>query len=88
METKYQLENLDGKSQAKIAMTANARPGAGSKFNIKDHQHSGTVLFSIEDGRLVEIDQTQKLVTERPYRETTIVVTLSSTQKTTVTPVP
>jgi hypothetical protein len=53
---------------------------------VKEHAQSGKILFSAEDGRLVESERTQKLITERPYRETTIVVTLSSKQKTTMTP--
>jgi hypothetical protein len=84
LETTYRLESIDDKSVAKIAIAAKAQPGPGSKTTIKEHQHSGTILFSAVDGRLVQIDQTQKLVTERPYRETTITVTLNSTQKTAV----
>jgi hypothetical protein len=82
LETTYRLESIDEKSVAKIAMTAKAQAGPGSKTTIKDHQHSGTILFSVSDGRTLEIEQKQKLVTERPYRETTITVTLDSTQKT------
>ena len=84
LDTTYRLENLDERSVAKITVSAKAQPGSGSKSTIKDNQHSGTVLFSASDGRLMQIDQQQKLVTERPYRETTITVTLDSTQKTTV----
>jgi hypothetical protein len=51
---------------------------------IKDHQQTGTVLFSVEEGRVVSAKQSQTLVTERPYRETTIVVTLKSEQTTTI----
>lgn len=53
-------------------------------IRIKDHQQSGRVLFSVKAGRVVESEQTQTLVTERPYRDTLITVTLQSTQKTTV----
>jgi hypothetical protein len=84
LETTYRLESVDDKSVAMIAMTAKAQAGPGSKTTIKDHQHSGTISFSLADGRMLEIDQEQKLVTERPYRETTITVTLDSTQKTTL----
>jgi hypothetical protein len=84
LETAYTLESIDDKSLAKIAMTATAQPGSGSKTTIKEHQHGGTILFSASEGRLVQIDQKQKLVTERPYRETTITVTLDSKQTTTV----
>lgn len=91
LDTTYRLDGLtdqDGKRLAKIGLTAKATPGAGAKINIKSHDHSGTIVFSADEGRVVEISQTQKLVTERPYRETTIVVTLNSTQKTTVKPMP
>ena len=84
LETTYRLENIDEKSLAKIAMTAKAQPGPGSKTSIKEHQHSGSISFSANEGRLMQIDQKQKLVTERPYRETTITVTLDSTQTTTM----
>ena len=82
LETTYRLEGIDNTSMARITMTAKAQPGPGSKTAIKEHQHSGTISFSAPDGHLREIDQKQKLVTERPYRETTITVTLDSTQKT------
>ncbi len=84
LETTYELQSIDEKGLAKIAMTAKAQPGTGSKMTIKEHQHSGTIQFSATDGRLLDIDQTQKLVTERPYRETTITVTLTSEQKTSI----
>lgn len=84
LDTTYRLESIDDKSVAKIGINAKAQPGPGSKTTIKEHQHSGTIQFSVANGRLIEIDQVQKLVTERPYRETTITVTLSSTQKTTI----
>ena len=59
------------------------RPAVG-KLAVKSHQQSGTVQFAVEAGRVTQAEQTQKLVTERPYRETTIVVTLSSRQTTKV----
>jgi hypothetical protein len=86
LDTTYQMEGLDNHSIAKVASTSKAQAAPGSKANVKQYQHSGTILFSVEDGRPVEIKQTQKLVTERPYRETTITVTLSSTQTTTIQP--
>jgi uncharacterized protein DUF6263 len=57
---------------------------ASTKLKIKEHQQTGTILFSSATGRLVHAEQTQKLLTERPYRETTIVVTLVSKQQTVV----
>ncbi len=84
LDTTYRLESFEDKSVAKIDISAKAQAGTGSKTTIKENQHSGTVWFSVSEGRLVQIDQKQKLVTERPYRDTTITVTLDSTQKTTV----
>jgi uncharacterized protein DUF6263 len=57
-----------------------------AKIAVKSHEQTGVILFSPEDGRVIDAEQTQKLVTESPYRETTIVVTLTSTQKTTIKP--
>lgn len=61
------------------------KPAVG-KLGVKSHEQSGTIQFAVDAGRVTEAEQTQKLVTERPYRETTIVVTLSSKQTTTVRP--
>ncbi len=83
-ETTYELQNINTNSIATIAMTAKAQSGAGSKTTIKEQQHSGTISFPTAFSRFIEIDQTQRLVTERPYRETTITVTLSSKQTTTI----
>ncbi len=84
LETTYRLDGIDNNSVARITMTAKAQAGPGSKTAIKEHQDSGTISFSAPDGRLMEINQQQKLVTERPYRETTITVTLDSKQTTTL----
>jgi hypothetical protein len=54
------------------------------KLRIKEHQQTGTLWFDSAAGRLVSAEQSQKLVTERPYRDTTIVVTLESKQQTKV----
>jgi Family of unknown function (DUF6263) len=76
-----------------IEMTTKLDPQAtgsnassSGQIAIKTQKQTGTILFSADQGRVVEAEQTQQLVTERPYRDTTIVVTLSSTQKTTVKP--
>jgi hypothetical protein len=82
LEAMYQLEGIDGESVARIGTKAKVTPGAGSTTRIKEHEHSGVVRFSLADGRVLDIEQKQKLVTERPYRETTITVTLNSVQTT------
>lgn len=61
--------------------TASATAG---RVSLKSHEQQGSILFSLDRGYLTSAEQTQKLVTERPYRDVTIVVTLSSTQQTTV----
>jgi hypothetical protein len=60
---------------------------ASSKPTIKEHTQSGRVLFSTQEGRVVSAEQEQTLITERPYRDTTIVVTLKSKQITALKPV-
>ncbi len=64
-------------------------PSAGGKkppLVLKTHELAGKVLFDAELGRLVSAEQKQTLATERPYRETTIEVKLTSTQTSTLSP--
>jgi Family of unknown function (DUF6263) len=80
-----------GQKLEKIDVTAKLTPVAvaaskGPKLSIKSHEQTGTILFAADQGRLVRAEQTQKLSTERPYRETTISVTLESKQTTTIKP--
>jgi len=81
----------DGQKLERIEVTAKLTPAADkagaaktSKLTLKSHEQSGTLLFSADQGRLVRAEQTQKLTTERPYRETTITVDLESKQTTTI----
>jgi hypothetical protein len=61
------------------------KPSTAKKATtIKEHAQSGVILFSTDQGRVVSAEQTQKLTTERPHRDTTIVVTLQSKQTTTL----
>ena len=76
-----QLEKIE--TQAAIESLAAL---ASDGLKIKEHQQSGTIFFSSEQGRLIEAEQTQKLVTERPFRDTTITVTLLSKLTTTLKP--
>ncbi|MFN0019414.1 MAG: hypothetical protein ACKVP0_14205 [Pirellulaceae bacterium] len=57
------------------------------KLTLKEQKQTGHALFSAELGRVVSAEQTQTLVTEAPYRETIITVTVESTVKTVVTSV-
>ncbi len=65
---------------APVAEAATGKP----VLTLKSHEQTGHFLFSPASGRLVSAEQNQSLTTERPYRETTIVVTLTSKQTTTV----
>jgi hypothetical protein len=96
-ETTYQFASIgdrDGKQLCQIetnsklaSISAASAPQAPSaKIALKSHEQTGTILFSAEEGRLIETEQTQKLVTERSYREVTIVVKLDSKQTTKITP--
>ena len=93
------LNDQNGKSVAQLEMSAKLDPAAepalpaklppGKKpavgrLQVKDHQQKGTIQFAVNDGRVTGAEQTQKLVTERRYRDATIIVTLSSKQATKV----
>lgn len=61
---------------------------AGNKppLVLKSHELTGKMLFDADAGRLVSAEQQQMLATERPYRETTITVRLTSRQTATLSP--
>lgn len=79
-----------GQKLDKIDFTSNLTlvPGGakGLKLTLKEQKQSGHALFSAEQGSVVSAEQTQKLVTEAPYRETKITVTVESTVKTQISP--
>lgn len=78
----------DGQKLEKIEAKTELAPAAPdmSKLMMKEHQQQGEVLFDLAAGRVFKATQVQTLVTERPYRETQIVVTLKSQQQTTISP--
>jgi len=78
----------DGQKLEKIEVKTELKPAAPnmSKLMMKEHKQQGEVLFDLAAGRVFKATQVQTLVTERPYRETQIVVTLQSNQQTTVGP--
>ena len=82
-EEGQKLDRIDSTSKVTLL------PGGTKnlKLTLKSQEQTGHVLFSAEQGRLVSAEQTQKLVTEAPYRETTITVTVDSTVKTSISPV-
>lgn len=83
------LEKLAAAEAAKITQTALLEPlgPPAGKALLKQQDSRGTIWFSPELGRLLQAEQTQTLATERPYRETKITVTLSSTLRTSLVPV-
>lgn len=75
----YELMDT-GDSVAKITVDSRLKLGeSAAKVKLLDQEGSGTVSFDAQLGRLVKNEATQKLTTERPYREFKIkVVTTSS----------
>ena len=78
----------EGQKLDKIDFTSKLTlvPGGAKslKLTLKEQTQTGYALFSAEQGRVVSAEQTQHLVTEAPYRETIIPVTVDSTVKTTI----
>jgi hypothetical protein len=96
-ETTYRLDRIDdqpdpqtchisAQSQLTPRPSAQAAGKGAPTMKIAKQEHSGSITFAAQEGRVVESEQTQKLTTERQYRDVTITVTLSSTQKTTIKP--
>ncbi|MGI8980505.1 MAG: hypothetical protein ACR2FY_14855 [Pirellulaceae bacterium] len=81
-EAGQKLDKIDFTSKLTLV------PGGAKslKLTLKTQEQTGHALFSAEQGRVVSAEQTQKLVTEAPYRETNITVTVESTVKTLVSP--
>lgn len=75
-EDGVKLEKIDQSS------TLDVKASESTKTRLKQHQHTGSFLFSSAEHRLVSAEQSQTLITERPYRETTIIITLTSKQST------
>ena len=69
---------------AAAATPAPAAAGKKPPLVLKSSELTGKLLFDAEAGRLVSAEQQQTLATQRPYRETTIDVKLTSTQTSTL----
>jgi hypothetical protein len=82
-EAGQKLDKIDFTSKLTLV------PGGAKslKLTLKEQTQTGHALFSAEQGHVVSAERTQKLVTEAPYRETIITVTVESTVKTLVSPV-
>lgn len=76
-------DERDGKTLDKITVetTFSLGPNASSASatKLKEGRQSGTLWFDTAAGRFISSELTQRLVTERPYRESTIRVQSTST---------
>lgn len=83
-------ENIDGNSLERINITGQlaieTSEQAPRKLKLIDQDLAGTMLFNAAAGRLASSQSTQKLTTERPYREFRIKVETTATTKTTISP--
>lgn len=81
-------EDVDGKTLQRIDITGQleieAREQAPSKLKLLDQELGGKLFFDATAGRLVKSQSTQKLTTERPYREFKIKVETTATTTTTI----
>jgi hypothetical protein len=87
-QTEYTLgepKEAGGTTAEAITYTATLTPVAAGKAKIKEQSQTGTVLFDREAGRFLSGEQSQKLVTETPYRGATIKVVVESQIKRTLT---
>jgi hypothetical protein len=83
-------EDIDGKSLERINITGQleveASEQASRKLKLINQDLVGTMLFSAEAGRLASSQSTQKITTERPYREFKIKVETTAATTTTISP--
>ncbi len=68
-----------------IRYSATLTPLTPGKAKIKEQSQTGSVLFDNGSGRFVSGEQSQKLVTETPYRGATITVVVETQVKRTLT---
>lgn len=78
------LDEVDGGQQAKIAAEGTISVDSQGKLKVTESGFDQTVLFDVEDGLLKSSEQSARMKTEKPYRETTITVDLATTLKTTI----
>lgn len=60
---------------------------AAKKLSIKSHKQSGSMFFDLEAGRFVATDIRQSMVSETPFRDLKIVVSVDTTSETRISPV-
>lgn len=92
-EVKYTYkgpQERGGKMLEQIDFVAQFMPPAADKISsnltVKEQVHSGSVFFDNAAGRVVEAEQSQKLVTETKYRDSTVLVELQNVLHTTLSP--
>ena len=77
------VEKSEAGPQARIEADAKIQLQPTAKMKLTDGEFKQTILFDIEDGKIASSEQQVNLKTESPYRETTIVVDVTMTEKTT-----
>ncbi len=81
-------EDVDGKTLERINITGQLEievsEKSPSKLKLLDQELTGTMQFDVEAGRLASSQSTQKLTTERPYREFKIKVETTASTNTTI----
>ena len=81
-------EVIDGKTLERINVAGELEIAsdeqAPRKMQLIEHDFTGTLYFDAEAGRLAKSESTQKLTTERPYRELKIKVETTATTETTL----
>jgi len=83
-------DDSNGETLERINITGRLEIGASEqaprKLKLIDQELAGSMYFDAVAGRLVKSQTTQKLTTERPYREFKIKVQTTATTKTTISP--
>lgn len=67
-----------GKTAAAIAVESTLTPIQAGKAKLKEQSQTGTIHFDAAAGRMLSSEQKQRIVTETPYRDTTITVEVVS----------
>lgn len=82
------VERIETETTAELKSPMSKGPAGQPRIQIKEHEQKGVMLFDSEAGRLISGEVRQRLVTQQPYREITIVATTETTTKTSIAPKP
>jgi len=82
----------EGKSVEKIEVATDlslepSKDTAAKKLTVKKHEQTGALFFDAEAGRFVATETQQSIVSERPFRDLRIVVSVDTTSRTAISPV-